>query len=398
MQTFTFQFPTQLHIGEGIRRQLGQIAAPYGKKAFIALDPFLKGTQTEKELIEDLSQYGISTVVFSDIVPNPRHTSIDEGAEQCRQEGCELVIAIGGGSAIDTAKAIALTAKWGGKCWDYTERQGENVRRPQGPGLPLIAIPTTAGTGTEATQFAVINNPEQVRKCTIITPYLYPKIAMIDPELMQTIPPQLTALTGIDTFAHAFEAYICKGHNSFSDALALHAMELFARSIRQAVHNGRDLEARSQMALSCTLAGAAFSNAGVCLPHAMGQPLSAFTDAPHGGTLAACIPQVIAWTIPYAEDRFAKVAEILDGPMVSNMTTSEKAAALPEILASLYKDLDVHVSFSGYGLQEKDVDAFVDLCFTAYKQDMDAHPKPVTRDDVYALVHQCMADGEGGAK
>lgn len=231
MQTFTFQFPTQLHIGEGIRRQLGQIAAPYGKKAFIALDPFLKGTQTEKELIEDLSQYGISTVVFSDIVPNPRHTSIDEGAEQCRQEGCELVIAIGGGSAIDTAKAIALTAKWGGKCWDYTERQGENVRRPQGPGLPLIAIPTTAGTGTEATQFAVINNPEQVRKCTIITPYLYPKIAMIDPELMQTIPPQLTALTGIDTFAHAFEAYICKGHNSFSDALALHAMELFARSI-----------------------------------------------------------------------------------------------------------------------------------------------------------------------
>jgi alcohol dehydrogenase class IV len=124
MQTFTFQFPTQLHIGVGIRRDLGQIAASYGKKAFIALDPFLKGSQTEKELLEDLSLCGISAVVFSDIVPNPRNTSIDKGTEQCRKERCELVIAIGGGSAIDSSKAIALTAKWGGKCWDYTERQG----------------------------------------------------------------------------------------------------------------------------------------------------------------------------------------------------------------------------------------------------------------------------------
>jgi alcohol dehydrogenase class IV len=213
---------------------------------------------------------------------------------------------------------------------------------------------------------------------------------------MKTIPPKLTALTGIDTFAHAFEAYICKGHNSFSDALALHAIRLFAGSIRQAVHNGSDLEARGQMALSCTLAGAAFSNAGVCLPHAMGQPLSAFTDAPHGGTLAACLPQVVAWTVPYAEDRIADVAEILDSRMVINMTIAEKAAALPKILANLYQDLDVHVSFSGYGLQEKDVDAFVDLCFTAYKQDMDAHPKPVTRDDVYSLVYDCMEHGDGG--
>ncbi|MCD8355945.1 MAG: iron-containing alcohol dehydrogenase [Clostridia bacterium] len=395
MNNFQFHFPTQLRIGEGERKQLGKIAAEYGKKAFLAFDPFLNGSTVQKEMLEDLSQNGVAYEIFSDIVPNPRNTSIDQGAELCRNTGCELVIAVGGGSAIDTAKAIALTAALGGSCWDYTERQGEYVKRPDRPGLPLIAIPTTAGTGTEATQFAVINNPEQVRKCTIITPLIYPCVSLIDPELMQSIPGQLTALTGIDTFAHAFEAYICKGHNEFSDALALHAMELFAKSIRTAVHDGSNLEARGMMAMSCTLAGAAFSHAGVCLPHAMGQPLSAFTDAPHGGTLAACIPQVIEWTIPYAEERLARVAEILDADAVAGKTQAEKAAALPEIIGQLYDDLNVHVSFSGYGLKEDDLDAFVDLCFTAYKQDMDQHPKPVTRQDVYDLVRKCMNTEEG---
>lgn len=390
MKSFQYQFPTQLRVGNGKRKELGALAATYGTKAFAVFDPFLNNSTVQKEMLDDLRQNGIESVVFSEIVPNPRNTSIDYGAELCRSTGCQLVIAVGGGSAIDTAKAIALTAALGGNCWDYTERQGEPVTRPDRPGLPLIAIPTTAGTGTEATQFAVINNTEQVRKCTIITPLIYPCVSIIDPELMISIPPQLTALTGIDTFAHAFEAYICKGQNEFSDALALYAMELFAKSIRRAVQDGSDLEARGMMAMSCALAGAAFSNAGVCLPHAMGQPLSAFTDAPHGGTLAACIPQVIEWTIPYAEERLARVAEILDADAVSGKTQAQKAAALPELMDKLYADLDVHVSFSGYGLKEEDVDAFVDLCFTAYKQDMEAHPKPVTRQDVYDLVHKCM--------
>lgn len=396
MKSFQYQFPTQLRVGNGKRKELGALAATYGTKAFAVFDPFLNDSTVQKEMLDDLSQNGIESVVFSEIVPNPRNTSIDRGAELCRSTGCQLVIAVGGGSAIDTAKAIALTAALGGNCWDYTERQGEPVTRPDRPGLPLIAIPTTAGTGTEATQFAVINNPEQVRKCTIITPLIYPCVSIIDPELMISIPPQLTALTGIDTFAHAFEAYICKGQNEFSDALALYAMELFAKSIRRAVQDGSDLEARGMMAMSCALAGAAFSNAGVCLPHAMGQPLSAFTDAPHGGTLAACIPQVIEWTIPYAEERLARVAEILDADAVSGKTQAQKAAALPELMDKLYADLDVHVSFSGYGLKEEDVDAFVDLCFTAYKQDMDAHPKPVTRQDVYDLVHKCMQTEQEG--
>lgn len=390
MGSYNFYFPTEVHVGLGRRAELGATAAKYGKKAFAVIDPFLKDSATCQEILKDLEDHGLEYCTFFDIVPNPRKNTIDRGIEICREEKCDVVVTVGGGSTIDTAKAIALAVVYGGSCWDYTERQGEEVRRPEKPGLPLIAIPTTAGTGTETTQASVINNPEQVRKCSIVNPSIYPQIAIVDPELMRTIPAELTALTGIDTFAHAFEAYICKGRNDFSDALALHAISLFAKSIRRAVKNGDDMEARQMMAMSCSLAGAAFSNAGVCLPHAMGQPLSAFTDAPHGGTLAACIPQIIEWTIPAAQDRLAKVAEILDMDAVYGKTEEEKAKYLPVLMKQLYEDLNVHVSFSGYGLKMEDLDEFVDLCFVAFKQDIDNHPKEVTRQDVYDLVLKCM--------
>jgi alcohol dehydrogenase class IV len=390
MNSFNFMFPTEMLIGVGRRKELGRIAIKYGKKAFLVFDPFLQNSETLNELIETLQEEGIGLETYHDIVPNPRYTAIDYGIEQCKKAGADFVIGIGGGSAIDTAKAIAFVTVHGGSCWEYTERRGEDVKRPQMRGLPFIAIPTTAGTGTEATQVSVINNPDEGRKCSIVNPAIYPQVAIVDPELMLSLPKELTALTGIDTFAHALEAYICNGNNPFSDAFALHAMELFAKSIRNAVNRKDDLGARYAMSLSCALAGAAFSNAGVCLPHAMGQPLSAFTDAPHGGTLAACMPQVVTWTIPFSQDRLARVANILDSDTVKGKTVKEKAESLPGILCKLYRDLDVHVSFANYGLKEEDVDDFVDLCFVAYKQDIDNHPKLVAKGDVRELVLQCM--------
>lgn len=395
MEKYNFYFPTNMLVGSGRRKELGRITAQYGQKALLVIDPFLESGGVAQELLNILHASGIHTEIFNEIVPNPRNTTIDKGVEQCRQMECDVVVAVGGGSTIDTAKAIALTVVHGGKCWDYTERQQETVLRPTRPGLPLIAIPTTAGTGTEATLVSVINNTNQVRKCAIVNPVIYPKLSIVDPELMMTIPPALTALTGIDTFAHAFESYICTDHNDFSDALALHAMKLFSKSIREAVSNGSNIEARGMMAVSCALAGAAFSNSGVCLPHAMGQPLSAFTDAPHGGTLAACLPQIIEWTIPCAQDRFARVAEILGGEKMHGKSDKEKAVQLPYLMQELYKDLNVNVSFGSYGLQEKDVDAFVDLCFVAYKQDMNHHPKQVTREDVRMLTLKCIQGKKG---
>lgn len=390
MKNFNFSFPTQIKFGVGRRAEIAETAAQYGRKAFVVMDPFLKGSETAASLIADMKRHKLETVEYYDVVPNPRNTMIDAGAELCVREKCEVVVVVGGGSAIDTAKAIALVARHGGGCWDYTERQNETVKRPATPGLPVIVSPTTAGTGSEATCGAVINNPQVKRKCTIINHVIYPTVSVIDPELMVSVPPQITALTGIDTFAHAFEAYICANATEISDMMALRSIELFAGSIRQAVKDGRDLEARAKMAMACSLGGAAIFNAGVCLPHAIGQPLSAYTDAPHGGTLAACIPQVIAWSIPYAQDRFAKVASLLDPSEVADLSEAESAARLPDIMKRLYDDLGVDVSFSGYGLKDDDLEDFVDLCFTAFKQDIDIHPKPCSRADVLEVVRMCM--------
>lgn len=390
MKNFNFSFPTAIKFGVGRSKEIGETTAQHGKTAFVVMDPFLKGSKTAAEILEDLHANGVKTVEYYEVVPNPRNTSIDAGAALCVEKKCDVVVVIGGGSAIDTAKAIALVAKHGGNCWEYTERQNEEVKRPATPGLPIIVSPTTAGTGSEATCGAVINNPSLKRKCTIINHVIYPTVSIIDPELMVSVPAQITALTGIDTFAHAFEAYICANATAISDMLALSSIEFFAGSIRQAVKNGSDLEARSKMAMACSLGGAAIFNAGVCLPHAIGQPLSAYTDAPHGGTLAACIPQVIEWTIPCAQDRFAKVASILDPKATAGLSEKDSAAKLPAIMKQLYNDLGVDVSFSGYGLKKADLNDFVDLCFTAFKQDIDIHPKKCSRADVLEVVEMCM--------
>ena len=390
MKQFDFHFPTQVYLGVGRIKELGARCKEKGTKAFVVYDPFLKDSPLVENIREDLNKNGVSYLEYYDVVPNPRNTSVDEGVELCKKENCEMVIVVGGGSAIDTAKAIALVAVNGGNCWDYTERADEYVRRPQMKGLPLIAAPTTAGTGSEATCGAVINNPAKKRKATIIHRFLYPDVSIIDPELTVTLPAHITALTGLDTFAHAFEAYICKAANPVSDLLAESSIKYFAESIRDAVKDGTNLEARSGMAMSCALGGLAIFHAGVVLPHAIGQPLSALTDAPHGGTLAACIPQIIEWTVPYAQDRFAKVAEILDGERVKDMSEEKKAVELPKILHDLYQDIDVNVSFSGYGLTEDNIEELVDMSYTAFIQDINGHPKPVTREDVVQIVKNCM--------
>lgn len=390
MSAFQFSLKTAIISGEGSLTKIGSICQQYGANAFLVYDPFLKGSDTIDRVTDLLGQQNIQVTEFYDVVPNPRNTTIDRGIEICRKKGCDVVLAIGGGSAIDTAKAIALVAVNGGTCWEYTERQNETVRRPDRPGLPLIAVPTTSGTGTETTNYAVINNPSEKRKCTIITPSVFPNVALIDPQLMTTIPPSITALTGIDTFAHALESYISKNATPVSEMFSLYAIELFAGNIREAVLNGENIEARDKMALACWLAGTAITNAGVTLPHALGQPLGALTDAPHGGTLAACLPQVIEWTLPDCEEKFAKVAEIFDSKGTFPLSTAEKAAQLPKLLRALYRHLSVDVSFGKYGLKESEIDEFVALCHKGFQQDMDAHPKTCTHEDLIALVHACM--------
>lgn len=391
MKPFEFYFPTKIIMGEGKLKELGKIARGFGQKIFFLYDPFLKDSSTLADIKRDFETQQLTVIEFNDVEPNPRNTTIDAGKTTCITEACDLVVAIGGGSAIDSAKAIALSATNGGNCWDYTERADEKVTRPTKEGLPLIVVPTTAGTGTEATSYAVINNPKQKRKCTIISDFIYPDVSLIDPTIMQTIPPMLTALTGIDTFAHAVESYISVNATPISEMLSLQAVKLFAKSISRAVHDGEnDIEARNDMAFACSLAGAAIGMAGTTLPHALGQPLGALTDAPHGGTLAACFPQVMAWTLPAASEKLGQVAEILNPSLADEQSSLAKAQELPMILNEFYRNLGVDVSFGKYGLKEDEIEQLTDLCFAGFSQDMKAHPKQARRDDLVELIHACM--------
>jgi alcohol dehydrogenase class IV len=389
MKAFQASLPLTLDFEVGAIKRMGEKVEPFGKKAFLMVDPFLQGSDLVAQITGSFVERGIGFIEFYDIVPNPRHTTIDRAVGLVRDAGCDVVVAVGGGSAIDSAKAVALVAVHGGSCWDYTERLGEAVTRPQSRGLPLLVVPTTSGTGTEATPFAVINNPELGLKCAIVNPFIYPDVALIDPQVLVSKPPKLTALTAVDTFCHALEAYISIHCTPWVEMVALESIRLFAGNALQCVEHGDDLEARARMAFASTLGGMAIASAGVTVSHALGQPLGAMTDAPHGGTVAASTPYVIDWTLPVCTDKFARVAGILQ-PSTLSLTESARARRLPDILKRLFTTLGVCDTFQSYGLRPEQIDDFAQTVWTSFNQDLACHPKKInSQEEVAEIVRMC---------
>ncbi|NYH11858.1 iron-containing alcohol dehydrogenase [Pseudomonas moraviensis] len=389
MKAFKASLPLTLDFQVGAIKHIGEKVEPFGKMVFLMIDPFLQDSDLVAQITGSLVERGIGVVDFYDIVPNPRHTTIDHAVVMVREAGCDVVVAVGGGSAIDSAKAVAFVAVHGGRCWDYTERLGETVTRPQSRGLPLLVVPTTSGTGTEATPFAVINNPELGLKCAIVNPFIYPNVALIDPQILVSKPPKLTALTAIDTFCHALEAFISIHCTPWVEMVALEAIRLFAANALRCVQQGEDLEARASMAFASTLGGMAIASAGVTVSHALGQPLGAMTDAPHGGTVAASTPYVVSWTLPVCTDKFARVAGILE-PSTLSLTEGDRALRLPDILKSLFASLGVTDTFRSYGLRPEQVDDFALTVWTSFNQDLACHPKKINnKDEVADIVRMC---------
>lgn len=389
MKAFQASLPVKLDFEVGAVRRMGDKVAPFGSHVFLMVDPFLEGSELVARITGSFAERGIKVIEFYDIVPNPRHTTIDRAVGLVRDAGCDVVVAVGGGSAIDSAKAVAFVAVHGGACWDYTERLGQPVTRPQSRGLPLLVVPTTSGTGTEATPFAVINNPELGLKCAIVNPFIYPDVALIDPQILVSKPPRLTALTAIDTFCHALEAFISIHATPWVEMVALESIRLFAANAQRCVEYGSDLEARANMAFASTLGGMAIASAGVTVSHALGQPLGAMTDAPHGGTVAASTPHVIRWTLPVAEDKFARVAAILD-PSTLSLPVDERARRLPDIVSTLFTTLGVTETFSSYGLKIEQIDAFAQTVWTSFNQDLACHPKPINNhQEVAEIIKMC---------
>lgn len=383
-----FFCPTEITVGPGSLNQLPSLLPGNSARILLVMDPFFVGKAPEQR-IRDLLP-GKEVHVFAQVMPNPRDADIDSGADLCCRLQADAILALGGGSAIDTAKAVNVVATNGGRSWDYTRGTGKTPRAVTRPMLPLIAIPTTAGTGTEATRYSVITNAATHAKATIKLDQLFPAKALVDPELMRTMPRKTTALTGIDAFAHAFEAYIGSKANDFSEMFSLQAMKLFIRSIEKACSDGNDTQARNDMALCSTLGGLAISHSATTLPHGIGQALSGVTDAPHGGSIAVCMPEVIRWTLPESMEKFAEVACMFE-PALRDQPPQVQANALPGILEALFGRLiGSRLTMADYGLTEEKVEAVADMALANYAGDISRHPRIADRDDLIRIIRNCL--------
>ncbi|MBO8140400.1 MAG: iron-containing alcohol dehydrogenase [Thermosipho sp. (in: Bacteria)] len=383
---FSFEVPTKVFFGWGEIKKIGKLVKGYGKKSFVVIDPFLKSSIGE-EIKKYLEIEGIEAVFFDKIVSNPTYELIDEGALIAKKENCRVIIGIGGGSTIDTAKGISVVLGNGGSSWNYVFRTDHEVKEPKNV-FPVIAVPTTAGTGSEVTLYSVITNPHIKEKSTIIHSSIYPKVALVDPSLTLTVPSYLTATTGFDAFAHAMEAYISKKSNPFSDMIALEAIRRIFRYLPTAVVNGDNITARVNVAYGATLAGIAISQAGTALPHAVGQAIGGRYNAPHGETLAICFLEIMKNSYLGAPEKFATFLDVVD-EKYPGFSVRQKAEKSVEVIERFIEDIGLkNIKLTKYGVSKQDLPKIVESILKGYKQDVDVHPRRFTKDDLMTLLTQ----------
>jgi alcohol dehydrogenase class IV len=354
----------------------------------LTIDPFLDKGVVGKQILQYLRDAGVEVVAFTEIEPNPSCFVIDKAGRLAEDQGVKAVVAVGGGSAIDFGKAVAVIAINPGSSWEYTERADHTIRRPSVV-LPLIAVPTTSGTGSETTPFAVLNNTEIKEKSTIVSDYIYAASVLIDPELMYTMPRRLTASTGFDAFAHCLESYISLAANPFSRMMAKEGMVIIAENLPKAVANGENKESRANMAWASALGGSAISSIGVTLPHSLGQPVGGFCGAPHGESVAACMVEVLKMSYTSNFQLFADISAILD-PTYMPGSLKKRAEACPGLVQQFLNDIELHVHFSDFGLTKEDIDKVTDIAMTGYYFDIKCHPRAVSEKDIKDLYARCM--------
>ena len=341
-----FAAPRMLQIGGGAVRQIADVLAKFGlSRPLVVSDPFMVSSRHVNHCLDPLAAAGIAVTVFSDTVPDPTDTVIEAGVAELRRGNFDCLIGFGGGSPIDTAKAMAILAAGGGKMRDYKVPFAADKGA-----LPVIAIPTTAGTGSECTRFTVITDTERDEKMLIAGLGALPLAAIVDYELTYSVPARTTADTGVDSLTHALEAFVSRRANPFSDAFAVSAMALIGQHIRTAYAEPRNAAAREGMMIGATQAGLAFSNASVALVHGMSRPIGAHFHVPHGLSNAMLLPAITRFSVVAAEARYAEAARRIG---VAGDTDGDASAAAKLVagLETLNKDLAVPTP-ADYGINE----------------------------------------------
>lgn len=347
--------PSIMEIGAKASQEVGKIMKSMGyKKPLIITDSMMVKLGYVSKIIENLKIASIVAEVFEDTIPEPTVESIQAGVKRVKEGNYDSIIALGGGSSIDSAKAISILGKFGGIMRDY-----KFPHIAEEMGIPIIAIPTTAGTGSEVTKFTIISDETTDEKMLCVGRGFMPTIAIIDYELTLSLPQRSTADTGIDALTHAMEAYVSKKANIYSDTQALEAMKLIAPNLRKVFHDGSNREAREKMMLGATLAGVAFSNASVALVHGMSRPIGAFYHVPHGLSNAMLLPVVTEFSISAATQRYADCSRAMGLALKEDSDEIANKKLLIELKA-INEELNVPTPRE-FGINEKDFMANIEI-------------------------------------
>jgi alcohol dehydrogenase len=344
----TYYMPPVSMIGPGVLQDVGPEIKSMGcTKALLVTDAVLVQVGVVKKLTDVLEASGIQYALFSDVQPNPTCANVNAGLAMLKKESCDLIVSLGGGSPQDCAKAVAILAANGGDIRDY-----EGVFKSAKKGLPIVAINTTAGTASEVTINYVITDEARHVKMVMVDKNCLAAIAVNDPELMVAKPAALTAATGMDALTHAIEAYLTRGAYRLTDALALESIRLISESLRDAVRNGGDLEARTKMAYGSFIAGMSFSNCGLGVVHSLAHQLGGVYNLPHGVCNAVLLPRVMKFNAPACGDKLRAVAEAM-GVKTAALSTEEANAAAIAAVEQLSAEVGIPAGLKELGVSDE---------------------------------------------
>ncbi len=384
MKTFAFTGAKKIIFGRGsLLTLVTQVKDLQAKNPLVVIDKTLVQTGLLERITKVLVPGGIKFTVFDKIVPEPPIELADEGAKIAIKNKCDIVIGVGGGSAMDVAKAIAVLAAHKASAVDYL-----GLNKVPGPGLPKIMIPTTAGTGSEVTFTAVFVRKNLKKKEGMNSPYMYPELALLDPELTLTLPPAPTAQTGLDALCHAIESYTSVNASPMSEMFSLEAIALIAENLRTCVHDGNNIEAREKMLLGSLYAGIGLANAGVTAVHSLSYPLGGQYGVGHGLANTMMLPAVMAFNLPAALEKFTDIAEAM-GENVEGLPVREAAYLALDAVESLIEDCGIHETLAQFGIKEKDFQALADVAITVARP-LENNPRKITKDDMIAIYAQAL--------
>lgn len=385
MKDFLFKMPTKIFFGENKALKIGDIIRELGmKKVFVVTDKFLVTTDCVQDLVRKLKDEKFEVTVFTDIVPEPPIDVVDKAADALKASDSDVVIAVGGGSTIDISKAICMLKNNEGSVKEYLFG---GTRKVENESLPLIAVPTTAGSGSEVTAASVISDEENNIKLSVTDEKIIPKIAIVDPIMQKGMPPLITASTGMDALTHAIEAYVSKNASVVSDMYAETAIKLIGENIYKATFNPDDIEGRGNMAIASTLAAAAFANGGLGAVHGISQALGGVSHIAHGVANSMFLPLVMEKNMVGNLEKFSKIAELL-GENIEGLSLREAAEKSVERVKIMAEDLNIPSKLSEFDVTEDVFDEVV-------KGTMDyrllpLNPVKINEKDVYDILEKAM--------